>query len=492
MAPMCVPQCGALRDPYSAQLLSAMALMQIGSGYNVVAISGAELIWTSEGELYTWTSSVLDAAIFLGFVVGTLSMGRYADLKGRLAAQRVSCLFAAVGALASALAGPRHGRYVEIACFRFLLGIGAGGAAPIAASYTYERLREVERAAGGPLVHDPRTSGGPASATGSMDIWNLAGQAGSYLVAILLMSCGGWMSKKAMWRSMLGLGALPFLLSAFLTRDAEESRAFARLGDRRLGAGWADFFKALAARDPTGPAKLFDVVLVVFCYQLVCYGLLLLLPDLVEAAIGSPTNREILGVLAALSAVGITAAYSSLGPIDSLGAAAVLERTLVFSALVTWAFALGLGFSSSTTLLLVLCFAARFAVNLPSSAAFALPSLLFPTEIRASCSGAANAAGKLGGLVGNLTFTYIANALGDASLLAICASSLVLGAFFMNKLATNYINENAADDLDAAEALGRKAGDDRERYLDAAEALLRKAEGPSYQDPTPCDVKTLL
>ena len=323
MAPICVPQCGALRDPYSAQLLSAMALMQIGSGYNVVAISGAELIWTSEGELYTWTSSVLDAAIFLGFVVGTLSMGRYADLKGRLAAQRVSCLLAAFGAVASALAGPRHGRYVEIACFRFLLGIGAGGAAPIAASYTYERLREVERAAGGPLVHDPRTSGGPASATGSMDIWNLAGQMGSYLVAILLMSCGGWMSKKAMWRAMLGLGALPFLLSAFLTRDAEESRAFARLGDRRLGAGWADFFKALAARDPTGPAKLFDVVLVVFCYQLVCYGLLLLLPDLVEAAIGSPTNREILGVLAALSAVGITAAYSSLGPIDSLGAAAV-------------------------------------------------------------------------------------------------------------------------------------------------------------------------
>ncbi|KAH8078468.1 hypothetical protein JL720_9660 [Aureococcus anophagefferens] len=455
MAPMCVPQCGALRDPYSAQLLSAMALMQIGSGYNVVAISGAELIWTSEGELYTWTSSVLDAAIFLGFVVGTLSMGRYADLKGRLAAQRVSCLFAAVGAVASALAGPRHGRYVEIACFRFLLGIGAGGAAPIAASYTYERLREVERAAGGPLVHDPRTSGGPASATGSMDIWNLAGQAGSYLVAILLMSCGGWMSKKAMWRSMLGLGALPFLLSAFLTRDAEESRAFARLGDRRLGAGWADFRKALAARDPTGPAKLFDVVLVVFCYQLVCYGLLLLLPDLVEAAIVSPTNREILGVLAALSAVGIFAAYSSLGPIDSLGAAAVLERTLVFSALVTWAFALGLGFSSSTTLLLVLCFAARRGEPAVVGGVRAAVAPVPDGDPRPAPARRTPRASS--GARGNLTFTYIANALGDASLLAICASSLVLGAFFMN---ARRINENAADDPTRRRP-GRKAGDDR-------------------------------
>ncbi|KAH8067453.1 hypothetical protein JL721_7564 [Aureococcus anophagefferens] len=483
MAPMCVPR--ARWDPYSAQLLSAMALMQIGSGYNVVAISGAELIWTSEGELYTWTSSVLDAAIFLGFVVGTLSMGRYADLKGRLAAQRLVPL--GDGRVARP-GGPRHGRYVEIACFRFLLGIGAGGAAPIAASYTYERLREVERAAGGPLVHDPRTSGGPANATGSMDIWNLAGQAGSYLVAILLMSCGGWMSKKAMWRSMLGLALSVPVVGVPDARRRGEPRLRAarrpaprrRLGRLPQGAG---------REGPDGAGEALRRRLVVFCYQLVCYGLLLLLPDLVEAAIVSPTNREILGVLAALSAVGIFAAYSSLGPIDSLGAAAVLERTLVFSALVTWAFALGLGFSSSTTLLLVLCFAARFAVNLPSSAAFALPSLLFPTEIRASCSGAANAAGKLGGLVGNLTFTYIANALGDASLLAICASSLVLGAFFMNKLATNYINENAADDLDAAEDLGRKAGDDRERYLDAAGRCARP-RGPRTR--THCDAKAPL
>ena len=75
--------------PASTSITKAMALMQIGSGYNVVAVTGAELVWSRESELYTWTSSVLDAGIFPGFVLGTLFVGRFADTEGRLKAHRL-------------------------------------------------------------------------------------------------------------------------------------------------------------------------------------------------------------------------------------------------------------------------------------------------------------------------------------------------------------------------------------------------------------------
>ena len=72
-------------------VVRAMAFMQFGSGYNVVVISAAVLVWDSEGELFTWTTDVLDGSVFLGLVVGTLALGNYADVTGRLAAQRLSC-----------------------------------------------------------------------------------------------------------------------------------------------------------------------------------------------------------------------------------------------------------------------------------------------------------------------------------------------------------------------------------------------------------------
>ena len=443
-------------------VVRAMAFMQFGSGYNVVVISAAVLVWDSEGELFTWTTDVLDGSVFLGLVVGTLALGNYADVTGRLAAQRLSCWLAVAGCALSACAYPEHGRYVEIACFRFVLGVGAGGGAPIAAAYTYEFLRAEARAAGdGPAA---KSGGAPARAAGSMDLYNFVGQMVAYLVAAAILATS--MPFGVRWRLLLGLGAAPFLVSLFLTRNADESPAFGALEPaRRRPTRAGGFLATLQSRDPKGYGKLVDLVVVLFCFQLVSYGMLLLQPEIVQEALpDTSSDKDVLLILAGLSFVGICAVLASLPFLQQRGALPSLEASLIFAALAAWAFALGLGLTSSSPALLVLCFVSRFAVNAPASAAFAASTILFPTEVRATANGVVVAAGKLGGLVGTLCFEYVAVATGNAALLAICATFLVIGAAFTHKLAGDA--DLFADDLDAPD------GDVETKRLRPGERLL--------------------
>ena len=74
------------------------------------------------------------AAALLGMAVGAAGIGHLGDRHGRKTALIVSCALMVKGSLASTLAGEA----IELATFRFITGIGLGGALPNATALMFE------------------------------------------------------------------------------------------------------------------------------------------------------------------------------------------------------------------------------------------------------------------------------------------------------------------------------------------------------------------
>ena len=83
-----------------------------------------------------WAKDFLLSIVFVGSVLGMLTMGYLGDLLGNRAALALTNSIAAAGALASALLswGGARTVWTVIAASRFLLGIGIGGNYPLSAA----------------------------------------------------------------------------------------------------------------------------------------------------------------------------------------------------------------------------------------------------------------------------------------------------------------------------------------------------------------------
>jgi PHS family inorganic phosphate transporter-like MFS transporter len=93
-----------------------------------------------EGDQAEWVSGIASATVFVGAIAGQLSMGYLGDIIGRSRALFFTLLLASLGAAGSALFsfGSPTSIYAVIICFRFILGIGAGGVYPLSATKAAE------------------------------------------------------------------------------------------------------------------------------------------------------------------------------------------------------------------------------------------------------------------------------------------------------------------------------------------------------------------
>lgn len=90
----------------------------------------------NDGDQSSWVQSSATATVFVGAILGQLTMGYAGDMLGRNAAMTLTLSLVAIGAIGSAAFswGNPTAVYITIIVCRFFLGIGVGGVYPLSAT----------------------------------------------------------------------------------------------------------------------------------------------------------------------------------------------------------------------------------------------------------------------------------------------------------------------------------------------------------------------
>lgn len=120
--------------PVQIIVLVFMFIVQMTDGFDIQAIAFTAPALTEEWGISRAALGPVLAAALLGMALGATSIGPVGDRHGRKTALIICCLAMAVGSLASAFAsGP-----VDMAIYRFITGIGLGGALPNSTALIFE------------------------------------------------------------------------------------------------------------------------------------------------------------------------------------------------------------------------------------------------------------------------------------------------------------------------------------------------------------------
>jgi MFS family permease len=157
-----------------------------------------------------WVQTSVMGAVFLGCIVGMLTMGYIGDRVGRNNTMVLTMVIATIGALCSAsfAFGSAEDIYGNIAICRFILGIGCGGVYPLSAAKAAEDAARH-------LVEDNRTVSIDIVAAAKAFFWQVPGVVSPWLVGYILTFSTLRINQK--WRLLLGVGAIPLFIVMCLT-----------------------------------------------------------------------------------------------------------------------------------------------------------------------------------------------------------------------------------------------------------------------------------
>ncbi|CAM9289765.1 unnamed protein product [Ectocarpus sp. 13 AM-2016] len=435
--------------------LLVASLANLAISYNVVNVGLALKIMAKiyPSESATDESLVSSAAI-LGMMAGQVIFGALGDCLGRQLALCGTLLVCGAGAAGSALLTFEHGIiggdiFRQLLYWRVLLGIGAGGVYPLAA--TLARGSRISgwcsRLNGGSGGEEDTASTSVALMFSMQGVGYLA----AHLTGFVLLTAFPEPSSLA-WRSLLGLGAvLPLGLAVALALALARARRY-RLVQSSLGGeeeeedalgvprggGASDEVSSpvrfwLAVRDKRRLLmKLVGTAGSWFLFDVTFYGNQLYEEDVLEAVFGNAeslrgeASQDSLVALVALPGYFVAVALiSRMGP-RRVQVQGFLAMALLFAVI-------GLSFHSlgrHADILMLLYSLTFFFSNFgPNTTTFMLPSLTFPDQVRSSLNGISAAAGKLGALTGSLMFKPAAEAWGVGPVLVVCAFISLAGSF---------------------------------------------------------------
>lgn len=164
-----------------------------------------------------WSRDFTSAAVFLGAMLGMLTMGRLGDTMGRLRAMQITLLLTVLGALIPACAvGTDDWVYGTVLAGRLVLGVGVGGIYPLSAVSSAEECKDWSE---------------KGRHVAFAFFWQTIGQVTPYFVAMLLLvlqptTPAEWVPQ-LQFRLLFALGAVPavvVLLASFHAADSEEFR----------------------------------------------------------------------------------------------------------------------------------------------------------------------------------------------------------------------------------------------------------------------------
>jgi AAHS family 4-hydroxybenzoate transporter-like MFS transporter len=373
-------------SPVQVLLLVLCFLVVAVDGFDTAAIGFiAPAIRNEWGATPAQLAPLFGAGLF-GLMIGAFAFGPLADRLGRRAILALTVLFFGAASLASAFA-PSIGM---LTLFRFVTGLGLGGALPNAITLASEYCPEGRRSF---LVSIVFSGFGVGAALG--------GVASAHLIA------------ESGWRSVLLLGGvLPLLLAPALWAILPESvlflvtRATLRRiapdalipdGTRFVGAGWPE-------RLPVGELFRRDVLvgtlflwLTFFMGLLVIYLLTSWLPTLIHS---TGVSLRTASLVAVMFIVGGTLGCLTLGRImDQFDP----HRVLGVAYALAGVFLIALGHVAEVPWLMALAvFGAGFCVVGSQVGINALAVAYYPTTSRATGVSWANGVGRLGSVLGSM------------------------------------------------------------------------------------------
>jgi putative MFS transporter len=381
-------------------------------------------------------AGLIVSAGYLGQFIGALVIGALSDRIGRRNAF-ILCLtvFGAL-ALACAAAWSPH----SLMLFRLLQGLGLGAEVPIAATLVNEYLGR-------------RSRGRFSVIYQSLFTWGLFF---APLIALILTS---HLSPEAVWRVLLGLGALPLVMAviAWFTlpesarwlaekgRVDEAEKNVARLEEDARATGHVLEPVAVETPVPHRPARFRELLeapygsrtlllgVLWFCTFFVTYGFTVWLPSLYVSVGGRQPSRSLL-LTVILGAVQVAMAYVVASFVEKLG------RRLVFMIgfVVAAAGALfgyvniALLHHSTWPVLFTTGVIMTIGIMLPTITLYLYTSELYPTRMRGFASSSASSLSRVASILSPSIFGWLLNGHGGAgAIFAVLAGMSLIGLVAM-------------------------------------------------------------
>lgn len=433
----------------NVKLLSTVStcLANFGAQYNFQTIAVALLTMSTsectstdercrDGHQEPWVTGTANAVVFIGAVVGQLSMGVLGDYISRNGALSITLLIATIAAFLSAVApaGDPNSVYATIVVFRFFVGVGLGGIYPIAATKASEDTAST----------DQKTN---ASGSAFAFFWQIPGLIAPWLLAWILTY--SVMTADARWRLLLGLGSVPLALSIACLLFESHLKKEPLVCRRR--------HSSLAAQDdaPSHSTEQVDIWLHLqkaqnwnkliatggswFLYDVIFYGLSLIGGTVIHAihtasdddVSSNASMRSLCSKQTLALALGMLPMALNLYLLPRLSlkylqiAGFVVQTFFLFLFVCLFSHLKANDVSGLFALYCLVSMSLQFGVPVTT---YTLPAAVFEKDIRCTFNGIASAMGKGGAILGAYTFYYIA-LLSIHAVLIICAVTGFCGAF---------------------------------------------------------------
>eukprot|EP00435_Cladocopium_sp_Y103_P017165 s2331_g4.t1 len=373
--------------------------------YNYQCASIAMAIMATHRDLYVsdpaaadfpaapWVHKTLLAVVFAGSVAGMLFMGLLGDFIGHRRALLLTKALVVLGAFSCILlpAEASDNFWKHLALWRFIIGVGLGGAYPLTAAVA-----------------------GRSDEVGQAFFWQTPGLVAPYVVALILVALlPGATGTQFRW--ILGLGAVPSVVALLASLQGPEGSVRGS-GDSLIEG----FRQALSCRQLQ--RRLIGTAGSWFLFDVAAYGTVVFTPHIL-----SVFGKEQLSC-------SIPATWLSVMALPILGAKKLNLYGFVLQAALFAAFASSYSIlNESRKVLIALLCAIYFGLNWGVCVStYVLPIEVFPEEFRGTLHGVSAASGKLGALVGAALFPFLNAAAGVPAVMGLQAIVCGLGACLLH------------------------------------------------------------
>lgn len=395
--------------------------------YDLFIIGSALVYLKPQWHLASHQIALLGSISLVAAMLGAFVFGRLADRIGRKRIYGLEALLMVIGALACAFAPG----FIWLLVFRVILGVGIGGDYPMSAVLMSEYANARKRGALTSLVFGMQGLGlafGP-------------------IVALTLEASG--LPADAIWRIMLGLGALPPLAVLYLRRGMPESPRYLALveGRGQAAAQSMQHFsdgQLQAQGEDTSPQRMSllqmlgnpRLLLLIagtggawFLNDYAFYGNAISTPEILKLlAPHASLLTASAWALITFAVFAIPGYLASIFFMDAIGHRRLQAIGFAAMAVCFGAIALLPGVTSEVLPFLLLYGVSFFFIQFgPNCTTFVMPAEVFPTSVRTTGHGMAAGIGKFGAFIGTFVFPFIAAAGGLKGSMLFAAGVSVLG-----------------------------------------------------------------
>jgi MFS transporter, putative metabolite:H+ symporter len=327
-------------------------------------ITALTLDWSLTSQQAGWIGSVNS----IGMAVGAFVFGIMADKIGRRTVFMITILIFSICSGLSALATS----YLIFIVLRFFIGAGLGGELPVASTLVSESVAPERRGRMVVLLES---------------FWAVGWLAAAIISYFVIPAFG--------WRVALLLTAIPALFAVLLRKNLPDSPSYTKLRKKKSAVPG---IRQLLAK---GFAKRSAMLWIVwFCIMLSYYGMFLWLPSvMVEKGFDMVRSFEYVMIMTLAQLPGY---FSAAWLIEKIGRKPILIIFLIGTAISAVLF----GNAESAAMLLTSGMLLSFFNLGAYGILYAYTPEQYPTAVRATGSGIAATAGRIGGILGPLLIGY--------------------------------------------------------------------------------------